>query len=214
MTRLSNGQADSQIYRSELCVQVVCFVIVLLTIPSVVRLVPDIHEAAGRLDDRTQYYPSYASLNRAVGVAPDAILPGQARGWSDLLRACTEDGCSPRNGLIQRALYGGGLNNAWLVDQFTDFRALPISGSCEAAGGDGFCRRVVPNSFCAMRRDECFCLPGHVSVQEENGRIVCKPCESTLFLSLLSSPNVPSSNGTDDAESEAGLSNCLMGRRN
>ncbi|KAM7534297.1 hypothetical protein Aperf_G00000114347 [Anoplocephala perfoliata] len=41
--------------------------------------------------------------------------------------------------------------------------------------GDAYCIRRVPNSFCSVTKNECFCQPAFVAIQEEYG-ITCKPC--------------------------------------
>ncbi|KAL3317548.1 hypothetical protein Ciccas_003797 [Cichlidogyrus casuarinus] len=55
-------------------------------------------------------------------------------------------------------------------------------GSCKNApgGGDVYCQRKVVNSFCATQKDECFCLPGHVSIREEDNRVACKTQHAEL----------------------------------
>ncbi|KAL5967640.1 hypothetical protein TSMEX_004609 [Taenia solium] len=40
--------------------------------------------------------------------------------------------------------------------------------------GDVYCSRRVPNSFCSVTKNECFCQPAFVAIQEEYG-ITCKP---------------------------------------
>ncbi|CAH8596893.1 unnamed protein product [Schistosoma intercalatum] len=39
--------------------------------------------------------------------------------------------------------------------------------------GDSFCTELVPNSFCSIEKNECFCKYGYYSIQEDDG-IVCK----------------------------------------
>ncbi|CAH8594499.1 unnamed protein product [Heterobilharzia americana] len=45
-------------------------------------------------------------------------------------------------------------------------------GSC-LPEGDSFCTQRVPNSFCSIKKNECFCKFGYYSVQEDEG-ITCK----------------------------------------
>ncbi|XP_018653380.1 hypothetical protein Smp_131340 [Schistosoma mansoni] len=42
--------------------------------------------------------------------------------------------------------------------------------------GDSFCTELVPNSFCSIEKNECFCKYGHYSIQEDDG-IICKTCK-------------------------------------
>ncbi|CAH8614569.1 unnamed protein product [Schistosoma curassoni] len=39
--------------------------------------------------------------------------------------------------------------------------------------GDSFCTELVPNSFCSIEKNECFCKYGYYSIQEDDG-IICK----------------------------------------
>ncbi|VDQ09323.1 unnamed protein product [Trichobilharzia regenti] len=39
--------------------------------------------------------------------------------------------------------------------------------------GDAYCMRRVANSMCSIEKNECFCKPGYVSIQESYG-ITCK----------------------------------------
>ncbi|VDN99794.1 unnamed protein product [Rodentolepis nana] len=57
------------------------------------------------------------------------------------------------------------------------------SGPC-VDEGDAYCIKRVPNSFCSVTKNECFCQPAYVAIQEEYG-ITCKPRESIVFFSLL-----------------------------
>ncbi|VDK36291.1 unnamed protein product [Taenia asiatica] len=45
--------------------------------------------------------------------------------------------------------------------------------------GDVYCSRRVPNSFCSVTKNECFCQPAFVAIQEEYG-ITCKPLLTSL----------------------------------
>ncbi|CDS41598.1 hypothetical protein EmuJ_000926400 [Echinococcus multilocularis] len=45
--------------------------------------------------------------------------------------------------------------------------------------GDFYCSRRVPNSFCSVTKNECFCHPAFVAIQEEYG-ITCKPLLTSL----------------------------------
>ncbi|VDP08586.1 unnamed protein product [Schistosoma curassoni] len=42
--------------------------------------------------------------------------------------------------------------------------------------GDAYCMRRVANSMCSLEKNECFCKPGYVSIQESYG-ITCKTCK-------------------------------------
>ncbi|KAM3178720.1 hypothetical protein ACTXT7_001986 [Hymenolepis weldensis] len=52
------------------------------------------------------------------------------------------------------------------------------SGPC-ADEGDAYCIKRVPNSFCSVTKNECFCQPAYVAIQEEYG-ITCKPLLTSL----------------------------------
>ncbi|KAL5103000.1 hypothetical protein TcWFU_009145 [Taenia crassiceps] len=56
-------------------------------------------------------------------------------------------------------------------------RSLDL-GPC-AEEGDVYCSRRVPNSFCSVTKNECFCQPAFVAIQEEYG-ITCKPLLTSL----------------------------------
>ncbi|TPP66462.1 hypothetical protein FGIG_01803 [Fasciola gigantica] len=52
------------------------------------------------------------------------------------------------------------------------------SGPC-LHEGDSFCTRRVANSMCSTEKNECFCKPGYVSIQESYG-ITCKTLLTNL----------------------------------
>ncbi|CAH8858276.1 unnamed protein product [Trichobilharzia szidati] len=63
----------------------------------------------------------------------------------------------------------------------TDFRSLNL-GSCTLNGGDVYCRQYRRDSFCSLLQDECFCLPGYVSVNEmDDSWYTCKPLITDLY---------------------------------
>lgn len=47
--------------------------------------------------------------------------------------------------------------------------------------GDTFCTKRVANSMCSTEKNECFCKPGYVSIQESYG-ITCKTREFKIVL--------------------------------
>nr|VZH98231.1 unnamed protein product [Spirometra erinaceieuropaei] len=51
-------------------------------------------------------------------------------------------------------------------------------GPC-IAEGDAYCTRRVANSVCSPTKNECFCQPSFVAIQEEYG-ITCKPLLTSL----------------------------------
>ncbi|CAH8540143.1 unnamed protein product [Schistosoma mattheei] len=63
----------------------------------------------------------------------------------------------------------------------TDFQSLNL-GSCIKNDGDLFCQMYRRNSFCSIQHDECFCLPGYVSIYEMNDSwYTCKPLLTDLY---------------------------------
>ncbi|CAH8561758.1 unnamed protein product [Schistosoma curassoni] len=63
----------------------------------------------------------------------------------------------------------------------TDFQSLNL-GSCIKNDGDLFCQMYRRNSFCSIQHDECFCLPGYVSIYEMNNSwYTCKPLLTDLY---------------------------------
>ncbi|KAH8869988.1 Endoglin antigen [Schistosoma japonicum] len=63
----------------------------------------------------------------------------------------------------------------------TDFQSLNL-GSCLINGGDLFCQKYRRHSYCSTQQDECFCLPGYVSVYEMNDSwYTCKPLLTDLY---------------------------------
>ncbi|CAH8510042.1 unnamed protein product [Schistosoma turkestanicum] len=63
----------------------------------------------------------------------------------------------------------------------TDFQSLNL-GSCLLNGGDVFCQKYRRHSFCSIKHDECFCLPGYVSVYEmQDSWYTCKLLLTDLY---------------------------------
>ncbi|KAK4470988.1 hypothetical protein MN116_005664 [Schistosoma mekongi] len=63
----------------------------------------------------------------------------------------------------------------------TDFQSLNL-GSCLMNGGDLFCQKYRRHSYCSTQQDECFCLPGYVSVYEMNDSwYTCRPLLTDLY---------------------------------
>nr|CAH8852898.1 unnamed protein product [Trichobilharzia regenti] len=61
------------------------------------------------------------------------------------------------------------------------FRSLNL-GSCTLNGGDVYCQQYRRDSFCSLLQDECFCLPGYVSVNEmDDSWYTCKPLITDLY---------------------------------
>ncbi|VEL21613.1 unnamed protein product [Protopolystoma xenopodis] len=70
-------------------------------------------------------------------------------------------------------VFGLGLNDALV---YADEFHVVVAGPC-IHEGDAYCTRRVINSLCSMEKNECFCRPGYVSIQEDYG-ITCKTCKS------------------------------------
>lgn len=70
------------------------------------------------------------------------------------------------------------LELCWMVK--ADEYHVVASGPC-VDEGDAYCIKRVPNSFCSVTKNECFCQPAYVAIQEEYG-ITCKPRKSIVFI--------------------------------
>ncbi|CAH8627183.1 unnamed protein product [Schistosoma rodhaini] len=84
--------------------------------------------------------------------------------------------------LLQTCIYGFIMEHSLLKNiqenvEYWRLRSLDL-GPC-LQEGDAYCMRRVANSMCSIEKNECFCKPGYVSIQESYG-ITCKTLLTNL----------------------------------